>query len=111
MWFRLFPTPSPGRSKQPTPSPAPERRADHDVPLLESGRKLGHIRVSTESCLIAVCQNTAPRCAASTNATIKANPRCAQLAATARFLSLATSLGSSNSPNHETARPPAVDPT
>src|SRR5271163_3414922 len=111
MSFRLFPTPSPGRSEQPTRSLAPERRADHDAPLLEAGRKLGHIRVSTESCLIAACQTTAPRCAASTNASVQANTRCAQLAATSRNLSLATSFGSSNSPNHETALPPAIDAT
>src|ERR1700677_1886777 len=110
MSFRRFPTPTPGRPEQPTPSSAPERRADHDAPLLDAGRKLGHIRVSTESRLMIACQTTALRCAASTNASIQANTRCAELAATARTLSLATSLGSSNSPNHETALPPAIEP-
>src|ERR1700684_1046040 len=110
MSFRRFPPPSPGRSEQPTPSPAPELRADHDARLLGAGRKLGHIRVSTESRLIIACQTTAVRCAANTNASIQANTRCAQLAATARLLSLATSLGSSKSPNHETALPPALEP-
>src|SRR5277367_3801774 len=110
MSFRRFPTPSPGRPERPTPSPAPEYRADHDARLLDAGRKLGHIRVSTESRLIIACQTTALRCVASTNASIQANTRCDQFAATARFLSLATRLGSSKSPNHETALPPAVDP-
>src|ERR1700734_1670877 len=82
----------------------------HEPPLLGAGRKLGHIRVRTESRLIIACQTTAPRCAASANASIQANTRWAQFAATASDLSLATSLGSSKSPNHETARPPAVDP-
>src|ERR1700677_3465446 len=110
MSFRRFPPPSPGRSEPPAPSPAPELRADHDARLLGAGRKLGHIRVSTESRLIIACQTTAVRCAANTNASIQANTRCAEIAVTARTLSLATSLGSSNSPSHETGWPPAIDP-
>src|SRR3984957_15986878 len=110
MSFKHFPTPSPGRPEQPTPSPVPERQADYDAPLLDADRKLGHIRVSTESRLIIACQATAPRCAASANASIQAKTRGAPPPPPAAHLSLATSLGSSNSPNHETGRPPAVDP-